>query len=447
MEEISKLGKVAAGFSTFKLKSVLINNDAGDWGNEPDENAIGVIRSTNFSNEGKLKISDVAYRTLRPTKRQEKLLFSGDILVERSGGSDSQPVGRVGIIDQEIAKTDYVFANFIQRISTNDSVDPKFLYYCLQQIYEMGITASMQYQTTGIRNLDWKLYTKTILPKPPKLEQTAIATIISKVDEAIEANQNSIKAAEKLKKALMQNLLTGKLKPDGVWRTEDEYYEDEKYGKVPIGWVVKPVGDKSLTHINPNYSFEKNREYDFIPMESIKDKFRGVDFMEHKKIDGGGYTRFKKGDILFAKITPCTENGKIALITEMNSEVGFASTEFIIFSPKETINNQFYYYLLTSDRIHNLAVSLMEGTTGRQRVPWKVFKNRILVPIPIDLNEQRSISENIKAIENSNEGKQSKIKSLQKLKKSLMQHLLTGKIRLPQDIVEKLCVEEEVVNG
>lgn len=62
---------------------------------------------------------------------------------------------------------------------------------------------------------------KILLPKPPKSEQTAIATILSKVDEAIEATQNSIKAAEKLKKALIQNLLTGKLKPDGTWRRKD----------------------------------------------------------------------------------------------------------------------------------------------------------------------------------------------------------------------------------
>lgn len=240
-EQISKLGRVGDGFSTFKLKDALVKNDAGDWGSEPDSNAIGVIRSTNFSNDGKLDLSDVAYRTLKPNKRIEKLLYAGDILIERSGGSDSQPVGRVGLITNEIAKTDWAFANFIQRISLDTEIESNYLFYCLQQMYEMGITASMQYQTTGIRNLDWKLYTKTILPKPPKPEQTAIATILSKVDEAIAATQNSIKAAEKLKKALMQNLLTGKLKPDGSWRTEDEFYEDEKFGKVPKGWILGKV--------------------------------------------------------------------------------------------------------------------------------------------------------------------------------------------------------------
>ncbi|MCA6440461.1 MAG: restriction endonuclease subunit S [Chitinophagaceae bacterium] len=84
---------------------------------------------------------------------------------------------------------------------------------------------------------------KIFLPKPPVEEQKAIATILSKVDEAIKATENSIKAAEKLKKSLMQNLLTGKLKPDGTWRKEDEFYKDEKFGNVPVGWVVDRVKD------------------------------------------------------------------------------------------------------------------------------------------------------------------------------------------------------------
>ncbi len=437
-KKFTKIGSVNSDFDVFSLKSVLIKNDAGDWGDEPTEDAIGVIRSTNFTNAGILDLSDVAYRSLKPHKRIEKKLFKGEILIERSGGSDNQPVGRVGLIDENIEKDDYAFANFIQRISIDDTIEPEFLYYCLQQMYEMGITASMQYQTTGIRNLDWKLYIKTILPKPLKPEQTAIASILSKVDEAIEATQNSIKAAEKLKKALMQNLLSGKLKPDGTWRTEDEFYVDNKFGKVPIGWTMKPIGDKSHCKINPNYSFIKGESYDFIPMDAINDGFRGVSYLESKVIDGGGFTRFKLGDILFAKITPCTENGKAALIESMTTNIGFASTEFIVFQPLEKIDNQFFYYLLSSGTVHKLAVSLMEGTTGRQRIPWKIFKNRINVCIPDDVEVQKSIAMKLKSFENSNNQKQTKIQTLQRLKKSLMQNLLTGKIRVDVEKVTEL---------
>ena len=181
-------------------------------------------------------MSDIAYRTLSKRKFDEKKLFANDILIERSGGSETQPVGRVGFITDEIAETDYAFANFIQRISLNKNVNAKFVYYCLQQMYEMGITAGMQSQTTGIRNLDWKQYIKILLPKPTLSEQSAIAAILSKVDEAITSVQGSIAAAERLKKSLMQNLLTGRMKPDGTLRKEDEFYVDEKFGRVPKGW-------------------------------------------------------------------------------------------------------------------------------------------------------------------------------------------------------------------
>ena len=241
MEKQTKIGTVCSDFDTFQLKSVLVKNDAGDWGGEPDKDAIGVIRSTNFNNDGKLDLSDIAYRTLSKRKFEEKKLYASDILIERSGGSETQPVGRVGFITDEMAKTDYAFANFIQRISLNDEVNAKFVYYCLQQMYEMGITAGMQSQTTGIRNLDWKQYIKVSLPKPSPDEQSAIATMLSKVDEAIAAVQGSIAAAERLKKSLMQNLLTGRMKPDGTLRTDEEFYLDEKFGRVPKGWVVKKV--------------------------------------------------------------------------------------------------------------------------------------------------------------------------------------------------------------
>ena len=429
MEKQTKIGTVCSDFGTFQLKSVLVKNDAGDWGSEPDKDAIGVIRSTNFNNDGKLDLSDIAYRTLSKRKFEEKKLYASDILIERSGGSETQPVGRIGYITDEMAKTDYAFANFIQRISLNDEVNAKFVYYCLQQMYEMGITAGMQSQTTGIRNLDWKQYIKISLPKPTLSEQSAIAAILSKVDEAIAAVQGSISAAERLKKSLMQNLLTGRMKPDGTLRKEDEFYVDEKFGRVPLGWEVKTIGDKDVCKINPVYKYKKKEVYDFIPMEAIKENFEGVDYVEKQIIDNGSYTRFKAGDILFAKITPCSENGKVAYIDHIDSEVGFASTEFIVFHPTENVDGKYVYLLLSSGNVHRLAISLMEGTTGRQRIPWKIFRNRIFVPMP-DKVEQTIIVDKILAFDKQIKENNNKIAVLERLKKSLMQNLLTGRVRV-----------------
>lgn len=434
-EQISKLGKVGNGFSTFKLKNALLKNDAGDWGSEPDNNAIGVIRSTNFSNDGKLDLSDVAYRTLKPNKRIEKILYAGDILIERSGGSDSQPVGRVGLITNEIAKTDWAFANFIQRISLDTEIKPTYLYYCLQQMYEMGITASMQYQTTGIRNLDWKLYTKTILPKPPKPEQTAIATLLSKVDEAITATQNSIKAAEKLKKALMQNLLTGKLKPDGSWRTEDEFYEDEKFGKVPLGWEVARVKDygfvqtgKTPPTAEPNVFSETENEtrFPFItPGDLGVSKYISVSerYVTEKGI---GYS-FKVPVNSVCVVCIGSTIGKIG-ITKIESCTNQQINTLIV---NDNNSGDFFYYMMEYRKPHFKEIAGINATPQINKSGFEKYK----LLRPTSKVEQEEIVLKIKSTDEEFVAKQTKIQTLQSLKKSLMQNLLTGKVRLPQEFI------------
>ena len=116
----------------------------------------------------------------------------------------------------------------------NQEIDIKWLFYLLSVCNFEKFSGA-----TGVPGLNRNDAYKFIVPLPPLPEQKTIAAILSKVDEAIAAVEDSIKAAEKVKKALMQNLLTGKLKPDGTWRSDDEFYTDEKLGKIPKGWEKK----------------------------------------------------------------------------------------------------------------------------------------------------------------------------------------------------------------
>jgi type I restriction enzyme S subunit len=425
---ISRIGVVNQEFETFNLKSVLTKNDAGDWGDEPKIDAIGIIRSTNFRNNGKLDLTNVAYRSLKPHKQIEKKVFEGDILVERSGGSDVQPVGRVGYVNSEIAKENFAFANFIQRISIDENIDPKFLHYCLQQMYEMGITETMQNQTTGIRNLDWKQYIKSEFPKPPKTEQTAIATILSKVDEAIEATENSIKAAEKVKKALMQNLLSGKLKPDGSQRKEEEFYSDEKFGKVPIGWEVKQLKEISdlqrgkFSHRPRNEERFYNGRHPFIQTSDI---VNSVFYLKKhsQTLSDLGVTVSKKFDKRTIIITIAANIGDVAIT---KYDVFFPDSLIGIKANEEIINSEF------------LLISLMTKKRLLNQVSTESAQKNInygnLRPLPIYFPkkpiEQEKITTVIKNIFETIEEKQTKIINLQRLKKSLMQNLLTGKVRV-----------------
>lgn len=417
----SKIGVVCDGFDTFELKSVLTKNDAGDWGMEPDENAVSVIRSTNFNNNGKLDLSDIAYRTLTPKKYSEKKLYASDILIERSGGSETQPVGRVGFITDEMAKTDYVFANFIQRISLDDSVDAKFVYYCLQQMYEMGITAGMQSQTTGIRNLDWKQYIKVSLPKPSLSEQTAIATLLSKVDEAIEAVQGSIAAAERLKKSLMQNLLTGKMKPDGTFRTPEEFYTDEKFGQVPTGWHWGKLSEiaEIIAGQSPQGDFYNN-DGKGTPMLNGP-----TEFTENYPIPAQWTTkvtkRCKKGDILFTVRGSSTGRMNLA---DQDYCIGRGLAAI---RPKADGNKQFIYYTLLKISEMILAEAKGAGTTFPNVSRGDLIKKIILIP-----TNQDDIIKPICEISNQIKIKQNNIIIFEHLKKSLMQNLLTGRVRVKE---------------
>ncbi len=429
MKEIrSRIGKVGYGVGTFQLKSVLVHNDAGDWGTEPDVNAIGIIRSTNFNNNGKLDLSDIAYRTLPPLKLKEKELNASDILIERSGGSDTQPVGRVGFITDTIAKGHYAFANFIQRISLDNTVDAKYVYYCLQQLYEMGITASMQFQTTGIRNLDWKFYLKTILPKPDKTEQAAIANILSKVDEAITSVQNSITAAERLKKSLMQNLLTGKMKPDGTFRTPKEFYIDDKFGKVPVGWEIKRVKDlgevktgKTPPTDEPGVFSDQEKGFMFITPGDL-DTAKYIEKTERYVSDKGIMYSYILPKNAVCEVCIGSTIGKIGITTEeccTNQQL----TSVIV---NEENDAEYFYYAMFSRREHFKSVAGINATPQINKSGYSKYK----VLCPKDKKEQIAITQKISSVDSDIVKQEQKKKVLERLKKSLMQNLLTGKVKL-----------------
>ncbi|RAP32660.1 restriction endonuclease subunit S [Candidatus Marinamargulisbacteria bacterium SCGC AAA071-K20] len=126
-----------------------------------------------------------------------------------------------------------------------------------------------------------------------------------------------------------------------------------------------------------------------IPMSSLKIFERKISGFEYKEYKNG--SKFKNGDTLLAKITPCLENGKTAYVDILNdNEVAFGSTEFIVLRPKKNIDSNYLYYLARSPAFRKKAINCMEGTSGRKRVNERVLKLQVF-PIP-DQTSQKSIS-------------------------------------------------------
>jgi type I restriction enzyme S subunit len=293
----------------------------------------------------------------------------------------------------------------------------------------MCITRAMQYQTTGIRNLDWKLYTKSILPKPPKPEQTAIATLLSKVGEAIAATQNSIKAADKLKKSLMQNLLTGKLKPDGSWRKEDEFYEDEKFGKVPLGWILGKV-KKVIKLKNGKGNTTSN-------LESEPDSEYNIPVFGGNGITGYYHTPLlTEPTLIIGRVGEYCGNVFLTPEKSWVTDNAMLVEKFLI----EDYSLEFFKY-----KFNTLNFIYYSDTTGQPKLTQGSIGSISFI-YPESKIEQTEIADKINSVELKITEKQTKIQTLQRLKKSLMQNLLTGKVRLPQEFIAQFEEAVEEVN-
>lgn len=165
--------------------------------------------------------------------------------------------------------------------------------------------------------------------------------------------------------------------------------------KINKDWKEVKLGD--IVYFNPKESLIKGKIYKKVSMDCLKPKTREIIKYELDKFKGG--SKFRNGDTLFARITPCLENGKIAQVSFLdNKEIGFGSTEFIVLREKENITlNDYIYYLFITDKIKNIAIKSMTGTSGRQRVQEDVLKYTIVKLPP--LAEQKYIASILSALD------------------------------------------------
>ena len=163
---------------------------------------------------------------------------------------------------------------------------------------------------------------------------------------------------------------------------------------LPNGWLWTTLSE--IAEINPGIGVETipdNLEITFLPMQYVGALTGHIDpsliknYQEVKK----GYTPFVEGDVLFAKITPCMENGKIAIAKGLKNRIGFGSTEFHVIRLYEDITKQLAYFFLIQENVRKEARSKMTGTAGQLRVPAE-FMKQILFPLPPQREQQRIVT-------------------------------------------------------
>ena len=137
-------------------------------------------------------------------------------------------------------------------------------------------------------------------------------------------------------------------------------------------WTIKKLSE--IADFNPRESLRKGTVAKKVGMDKLQPFCRDIPFYELEAYTGG--TKFRNGDTIMARITPCLENGKTAKVNILEEgEIGFGSTEYIVFRAKEGVDEDFLYYLVCSSIIREPAIKSMVGSSGRQRVQTDVVEN------------------------------------------------------------------------
>ena len=212
------------------------------------------------------------------------------------------------------------------------------------------------------------------VPAYPLPTQRKIAAVLSAYDDLIENNTRRIKILEDMAQTLYQAWFVHFRFPGH----ENVPMVESPLGPIPKGWEIVAASDAIF--INPKTSVPRDTKKPFVPMKSATERSMLITDVEEKTGNSGA--KFKNGDTLFARITPCLENGRTGFVQFLptDNDVAFGSTEFIVLRSKTL--NPYYVYLLAQTRdFRENAVKSMTGATGRQRVVNQCFDDYLL-PVP-----------------------------------------------------------------
>lgn len=187
----------------------------GLWtGKKPPFKKVAVLRNTNIRSGGLLNFDNVAEIEVEEKQLLDRLLQKGDLILERSGGGPTQPVGRVVYFNND---EKFSFSNFTTRIRINDQreLDSQYLWRYLNYLYISGFTETLQKQTTGIRNLNFSEYKEIQVPIPPLPEQKKIVahldSLFEKVKELKKLQLETASDLSALSKSILHQAFEGKL--------------------------------------------------------------------------------------------------------------------------------------------------------------------------------------------------------------------------------------------
>lgn len=285
---------------------------------------------------------------------------------------------------------------------------------------------------SAIPHLDKNLFNSTPFPLPPLDEQQRIVDLLDELfadlNEAKALAQGVVDGSELRRATILHKAFSGSLTK--LWRDE--------HGITLDSWQRCLLGD--ICKINPQkistQNLSEDLEVSFVPMAAVSE-VQGEILTPQKKFlheVKKGFTNFAEGDVLFAKITPCMENGKSAVVGKLVNHIGYGSTEFFVLRCGEKILNCFVYHLVRGKIFRDKAKAVMSGSVGQQRVP-KEFLTEYRLDLP-PLEEQKEIVrllDDLLGREQRTKDLATKtLKHIDLMKKSILARAFRGKLNTTQ---------------
>ncbi|MCM3028093.1 restriction endonuclease subunit S [Bacillus safensis] len=360
---------------------------------------------------------------------KKHFILKDDIVLNSTG---TGTVGRCYYFSEQPTENFFADSHVTIIRTKKDVLLPAFLYYQLSTTqYQDLIYSRFLAGSTGQVELNKSKVQEFPVYTPDVNIQEKIVNILKVLDEKIKNNTKSIATLEQLTQTIFKQWFIDFEFPNEEgkpYKSSGRELVESELGEIPKDWVIGKAGN--ILEFSPIEKIAKNKTATFVEMKNLNTSAMVYEYIQ-KPFKSG--SKFRNGDTLLARITPCLENGKIGFVDFLNeNEVGWGSTEFITIRTKNNIASSFSYYFASEQNFKNYAIKNMNGSSGRQRVKAETLINYLIAIPPNELIKKfTDISE-------PNMQMMTKLKEetliLRKVRDTLLPKLLSGEIEIPNDL-------------
>jgi type I restriction enzyme S subunit len=303
------------------------------------------------------------------TRAGEKVSRPGDVVFTSKG-----TVGRFAFVRDSTPRFVYSPQLCYWRVLDCSVLNPRFLFYWMHTPAFLNQVQSVKGLTDMADYVSLTDQRRMTITAPDIGTQERVASALCVYDDMIENNTRRIEILEQMAQMLYREWFVNFRFPSH----QKLKMVESAIGLVPKGWLVRPVTE--AVEIDPATKVPREGVKPFAPMGSLSQTSMHIGNIEER--EGNAGSKFRNGDTLFARITPCLENGKTGFVQFLPTPeaVAFGSTEFIVLRSR-TVCPEYVYLMARSDEFRDNAIKSMSGATGRQRVQQGCF-NKFLMAQP-----------------------------------------------------------------